>query len=68
MRNFDEELKRLGVNCLYVGGKLEKKMPEEGAVFEIDDSMCMCYISLKIQLGKKLMRCKTGRLMPGLRA
>ena len=47
MRNFDEELKRLGVNCLYVGGRLEKKMPAEGAVFEIEDSMCMCYISLK---------------------
>ncbi len=47
MRNFDEELKRLGVNCLYVGGKLEKKMPVEGAVFEIEDSMCMCYISLE---------------------
>lgn len=47
MRNFDEELKRLGVNCLYVGGKLEKRMPVEGAVFEIEDSMCMCYISLE---------------------
>lgn len=47
MRNFDEELKELGVTCLHVGGKLEKKMPVEGAVFEIEDSICMCYISLK---------------------
>lgn len=47
MRNFDEELKRLGVTCLHVGGKLEKKTPVEGAVFEIEDSMCMCYISLE---------------------
>lgn len=47
MRNFDEELKELGVTCLHVGGKLEKKMPVEGAVFEIEDSMCMCYISME---------------------
>lgn len=46
MRNFDEELKNLGVTCLHIGGRLERIMPEEGAVFEIEDSMCMCYISL----------------------
>lgn len=46
MRDFDEKLKNLGVTCLHVGGKLERVMPEEGAVFEIEDSMCMCYISL----------------------
>ena len=47
MRNYDKELKKLGVTCLHVGGRLERAMPEEGAVFEIEDSMCMCYISLK---------------------
>ena len=47
MRNYDKELKKLGVTCLHVGSRLERAMPEEGAVFEIEDSMCMCYISLK---------------------
>ena len=47
MRNYDKELKKLGVTCLHVGGRLERKMPVEGAVFEIEDSICMCYISLE---------------------
>lgn len=34
MRNFDEELSKMGITCLHVGGRLEKSMAEEGAIFE----------------------------------
>ena len=67
MKEFEKELKNLGMTCLGVGQKFDGKILGEGAVFDADEYFNFCYIFLDTPSEREIEAISSGKITFTLR-
>ncbi|MDO5587185.1 MAG: hypothetical protein Q4G53_08885 [Clostridia bacterium] len=67
MKEFEKELKELGMTCLGVGQKFDGKILGEGAVFDTDEYFNFCYIFLDTPSEREIKAVSSGKITITLR-
>lgn len=67
MKEFEKELKELGMTCLGVGQKFDGKILSEGAVLNTDECFNFCYLFLDTPSEREIEAVSSGKITLTLR-